>query len=480
MIGKLIILPIIISGIISIIKEEYIKKIGIIGSIIVYIYSIIIILKYDSNIGGFQLIESYIWSEQYNIKLILGIDGISLSLIILTTFIIPFCILISWNTIKKYIRLYMIILFILETILILVFTVIDIIYFYIFYEAILIPMYMIIGIWGSRERKIKAAYQFFLYTLLGSILMLIGIFIIYLEFGTTDYIIIKALAKELTINKQKILWVLFVISLAVKIPMIPVHIWLPEAHVEAPTAGSVILAGILLKLGTYGMLRFLIPLFPIASIYYSPIIIIISVISIVYASLTTIRQIDLKKIIAYASIGHMNMVTLGIYTFNIEAIQGGIYMMISHGIVSSGLFLGIGVLYDRYKTRILKYYRGLIKVMPLFGILYFILILGNISVPGTSSFIAELLIIIGAYQRNTIITILAATTVIWSAIYSIWFYNRLMYGEITPYIKKFNDITYREGMTLFPFIFLTILLGLYPNWIIESMNQIITIMLRNY
>lgn len=362
---------------------------------------------------------------------------------------------------------------IMETLVISIFCVLDLLFFYIFFESVLLPMFLIIGVFGSRERKIHAAYQFFLYTLFGSVLMLLAILIIYYQAGSTDIQIL--LTTEFAPEIQKWLWLAFFASFAIKIPMVPMHIWLPEAHVEAPTSGSVILAGILLKLGAYGFLRFSIPMFPDATIYFTPLIYTMSVIAIIYTSLTTLRQIDLKKIIAYSSVAHMNFVTIGIFTLNIQGIEGSILLMLSHGLVSSALFLCVGVLYDRYKTRLLKYYGGVTQTMPMFAIIFLFFILANMSLPGTSSFVGEFLVLTGAFQSNTSIAILASTGIILGAAYSIWLYNRVAFGVISEnYIKEFTDINKREFFIFIPFILLVIIMGIYPEIFLTPMHTTVS------
>lgn len=479
MLSLLLILPLIGSLILIFIpkmKELRLKKTALSISLINFILSIVIWINFDNSSSHFQFVQKLNWIPLLNLNFNLGIDGISLFFVILTTFLIPICILTSWESINKYVKEFLIAFLITESLLIGVFIVLDLLLFYIFFESILIPMFLIIGIWGARERKIHAAYQFFLYTLLGSVLMLLGILIIYLQTATTDLQIL--LITSFDFNKQIILWLAFFASFAVKVPMIPVHIWLPEAHVEAPTAGSVLLAGILLKLGTYGFLRFSIPMFPDATIYLTPLVFVMSVLAIIYTSLTTLRQIDLKKIIAYASVGHMNFVTLGLFSLTLQGIEGSILVMLSHGIVSSALFLCIGIIYDRYKTRILKYYRGLTLTMPLFSIFFFIFTLANISVPGTSSFIGEFLILTGAYQANVIATVLASTGIILGAAYSIWLYNRVAFGTLTNYILKFNDISKREFMILIPFLLLVFVMGIYPNLFLDSIHASVSYLIE--
>lgn len=449
-------------------SEKIIKYMGLIVSTLTFLYSLFIWYNFDNSTADFQFIYEFGKLPLLNINCYIGIDGISLFFIILTTLLIPICIIASWNSIKVNWLSYIFIFIWIEIFLIFVFTVLDLLAFYIFFESTLIPMFLLIGVWGSRERKIHAAYQFFLYTLLGSVLMLLAILYIYQQIGTTDIQILHITKFEF--NVQLLLWLAFFASFAVKVPMIPFHIWLPEAHVEAPTAGSVLLAGILLKMGTYGFLRFSLPMFPDASIYFTPLIYLLSVLAIIYTSFTTIRQIDLKKVIAYSSIGHMAYVTLGIFSFNTEGIEGSIFIMLSHGLVSSALFLSIGIIYDRYKTRIIKYYRGLTLVMPLFSIFFFYFILANTGVPGSSSFIGEFLVLVGTFKINTTVALLASLGIILSAIYSIWLYNRVMFGQLTIYLHKYNDITLREFIILLPFILLILLLGICPWIILDSIH----------
>jgi len=442
-------------------------------SLITWVISTFLWIGFDKATTNFQFVYSLSWMpaplSAENLSVHIGLDGISLPFVVLTTFLTPICILISRNAVKVYIREYMICFLLLELLLILTFCVLDLVLFYIFFESILMPMMVIIGVWGSRERKIGAAYQLFLYTLFGSVFFLLGILAIYSETGTTDIQIL--LTTRFSLNRQLLLWLAFFASFAVKVPMIPVHTWLPEAHVEAPTAGSVILAGVLLKLGGYGFLRFSIPMFPEASIYFAPMIYVISVTAIIYVSLTTLRQIDLKKTIAYSSIAHMAFVTLGIFTYNLQAIEGSILLMLSHGIVSSALFMCIGVLYDRHKVRVIKYYSGLIQVMPLFTTIFLIFSLANLSLPTTGGFIGEFLVLVGLFQSNRIIAILAGTGMVLGAAYSIWLWNRIACGNLKVYfIKGFADVNRREIQMFLPLIFLTFLIGVYPEIILDTIH----------
>nr|BED43651.1 NADH dehydrogenase subunit 4 [Pyropia sp. Myanmar_A]BED43675.1 NADH dehydrogenase subunit 4 [Pyropia sp. Myanmar_B]BED43699.1 NADH dehydrogenase subunit 4 [Pyropia sp. Myanmar_C] len=442
--------------------SNLIRNIAFATSQLAFVCSLLLWLCFDSTTSLFQFIYSVNWFPLYNIYYTIGIDGISLFFILLTTWLITVCILISWNMPNSQIKEYLICFLLLEAILIQVFCVLDVLFFYIFFESVLIPMFLIIGVWGSRERKIRAAYQFFIYTLAGSLLMLLSILVIYFQHGTTDIQILWNI--NFNIRTQILLWLAFFASLAVKIPMIPFHIWLPEAHAEAPTAGSVILAGVLLKMGGYGFLRFSLPMFPEASLYFAPLIYLLSIIAAIYASLTTIRQVDLKKIIAYSSVSHMGFVTLGLFSFNSQGIEGSIILMLSHGLVSSALFLCVGILYDRHKTRLIKYYGGLVQIMPIFSILLLFFTFSNIGFPGTSSFVGEFLVLIGLFQFSPVSTFLSAFSMILGAGYSIWLFNRICFGNLKlQYITSFQDISRREFCILFPLSIFVLWMGIYPE-----------------
>ena len=457
-------------------NKKIIKNFSIFMSFFIFLISLFLWIFFDKSSSNFQFLIKFNWIDFLNIHIFFGIDGISLFFIILTTFLIPLCMLIGYETINKNIKEYFILYFILEFCLIISFTVLDILIFYIFFESVLIPMFLIIGIWGSRERKIKASYLFFIYTLTGSLFMFIAIIHIIITTGTSDYQIL--FYNKFNPFYEKFYCIAFFLSFAVKVPMLPFHIWLPEAHVEAPTSGSVLLAGILLKLGSYGMLRFLIPLFTQSSLYFSPYFFLISLISIIYSSLTAIRQTDLKKIIAYASIAHMNFIILGLFSVNLQGIEGSIIQMISHGLISSGLFFSIGCLYDRYHTRFIFYYGGLVHTMPLFCIILFIYILSNMSIPGSSSFVGELLIITGVFDYNTVIAFYSIIGMFLGGVYSLLFYNRICFGNIKNiYLKVFYDLTYKEFLIHFMLIFNIFLLGIYPtlfeSCLYESISKII-------
>jgi NADH-quinone oxidoreductase subunit M len=390
-----------------------------------------------------------------------GLDGISIFFFFLSSFLIFFCVLFVWE--EKLLKEYLIILLILDLLLLLVFSVLDLFLFYIFFEAILIPMYLMIGTLGSRERRIRAAYLFFFYTLFGSLLMLIAIIYIYITVGTLN--LEYLFSWSFTFNEQYWLWLAFFFSFASKIPMFPFHIWLPEAHVEAPTVGSVLLAGILLKLGVYGFLRFSLTLFPLASLYFSPLVYFLSIVGVIYASLSAVRQTDFKRVIAYSSIAHMNLITLGIFSFNNIGIEGSILQSISHGFVSGALFLLIGILYDRYHSRLLYYYGGLVHTMPLYSMFFLFFTMANIALPGTSSFVGEFLLLSGIYKVSILTAILGCLGVIVCGAYSLWLYNRLIFGNLKfNFVLQFKDLTLKEFLVLFPLFLLVLFMGFYPSF----------------
>ena len=446
-----------------------IKNVALTSSMFAFFLSTFLWVFFDRSTSKFQFMEEFLWIPSSNINFYLGVDGISLFFVILTTLLVPLCILASWESIKIYVKEYMIAFLLMETLLIIVFTILDIVLFYIFFESVLIPMFLIVGIWGSRERKVRAAYMLFLYTLVGSVLMLLAILLMYAIAGTTDYQILLTVDFDPTL--QKIMWLAFFASFATKVPMVPVHIWLPEAHVEAPTAGSVILAGVLLKLGSYGLLRFSMPLFPVGTIFFTPLVYTMAAIAVIYTSLTAIRQSDMKRIIAYASVAHMNVIIVGMFALNAQGIEGAIIQQLSHGLVSSALFLGVGVLYDRHHSRFVKYYGGMAHVMPIFVTIFMFFTMANIALPGTSSFVGEFLILVGAFQANTMITMLAATGMVLGGAYSLWLYNRVAFGNLKiQSIHEFSDVNRREFFVQLPLILGTLLMGIYPEIFLDPMH----------
>ena len=432
---------------------------------------------FNKSIGTFQFVSKFLWIPILNLNFTLGVDGISLFFVMLTTLLIPLCLLISWKSVKVNLKEFLIAFLVMEFFLIGVFCILDLLLFYIFFESVLIPMYLIVGIWGSRERKIRAAYFFFLYTLLGSVLMLLSILYIYYQVGTTDYEVLTTFS--FSEAEQRILWCSFFASFATKVPMLPVHLWLPEAHVEAPTAGSVILAGVLLKLGTYGFIRFSLPLFAKACFYFAPFVYSLSVIGVVYASFTAIRQSDFKRIIAYTSVAHMNLVMIGLFSFNTIGLEGAILQSLSHGFVASALFLSIGVVYDRHHTRMVSYYGGLVHTMPLYVFIFLFFTMSNIGLPGTGSFVGEFLILTGSYKVNTSITFLGATGMVIGGCYSLWLFNRVCYGNLkTQYFTAYSDISKREFFIFLPLLVGTLVMGLYPEIFLESIHMSVNLLIE--
>jgi NADH-quinone oxidoreductase subunit M len=432
---------------------------------IAFVVSIIAWGRFDASIAGYQLIEQKGWiSDAITYKL--GVDGISMPFVLLTTFLMPICIVASWNSIRHRVKEYMAAFLLLEALVIGVFCALDLVLFYLFFEAGLVPMFLIIGIWGGK-RRVYAAFKFFLYTLLGSVLMLLAIMAMVWTAGTGD--IVKLAAYQFPHSMQTWLWLAFFASFAVKMPMWPVHTWLPDAHVEAPTAGSVILAGILLKLGGYGFLRFSLPMFPLASADFAPFVFALSVIAIIYTSLVAMMQDDIKKLIAYSSVAHMGFVTMGLFALNEQGIQGAVFQMVSHGLVSGALFLCVGVVYDRMHTREIKAYGGLAQRMPLYAIVFLLFSMANVGLPGTSGFVGEFLTLMGAFKANTWVAFFATTGVILSAAYALWLLARVMYDKITnPALETIPDLDKRELALLLPLFALVIYFGVQPNPILNT------------
>ena len=453
------------------------KTIALNVSCFLYSISLLLWVFFNKSVGSFQFVSKLLWVPFLNLNFSLGIDGISLFFILLTTLLIFLCILISWTSVSTNIKEFLIAFLVMEFFLIGVFSILDLLLFYIFFESVLIPMYLIVGVWGSRERKIRAAYFFFLYTLLGSVLMLLSILYIYYQVGTTNYEVLLTFIFSKT--EQNFLWLSFFGSFATKVPMVPVHLWLPEAHVEAPTAGSVILAGVLLKLGTYGFIRFSFPLFPEASLYFTPIVYLFAIVGIVYTSFTAIRQTDFKRIIAYTSVAHMNLVMVGLFSFNTIGLEGAILQSLSHGFVASALFLIIGVVYERHHTRMVKYYGGLVHTMPLYTSVFLFFTMSNIGLPGTGSFVGEFLILAGSFKTNSTATFISATSMIIGGCYSLWLFNRISYGNLKiQYLRDYIDINKREVFIFLPLIFGTITIGLYPEIFLNSMHMSVNMLVE--
>ena len=436
---------------------------ALITTLVTLAVSTVLVLQFDSSNPAYQFVENYVWFAGASYHL--GVDGISILFVLLTAFLMPICILSSWKSVENRVGDYMIAFLVLETLVIGVFTSLDLFLFYIFFEGTLVPMFIIIGVWGGANR-IYAAYKFFLYTLLGSVLMLLAMLWMANEAGTTS---IPAL-KEYAFGPwpQSILWLAFFASFAVKMPMWPVHTWLPDAHVQAPTAGSVILAGILLKLGGYGFILFNVPMFPDASILYQPLVFTLSVIAIAYTSLVAFRQTDIKKLIAYSSVAHMGFVTMGIFAGNAQGMQGAVFQMLSHGLISGALFLCVGVVYDRMHTREIAFYGGLTNRMPWYAAIFLMFTMANVGLPGTSGFIGEILTMTGVYQASTWAAFVAATGVILSAVYALTLYRNVMFGEITnPALATIKDIDMRELILFIPLIVGTIWLGVQPDLVLN-------------
>ena len=433
--------------------------------------------SFDKNTADFQFIEEANWINGF-IKFKFGIDGISILFIVLTAFITPICIISCISSIKKRLKEFLIAILVLETFMIGVFCSLDLVIFYLFFEAGLIPMFLIIGIWGGPKR-VYAAFKFFLFTLLGSVLMLVAIISIYWITGTTDVVQIYEI--KIPVEFQYLLWLAFFSSFAVKMPMWPVHTWLPDAHVEAPTAGSVILAAILLKMAGYGFLRFSIGMFPIASEYFIPLIYTLSIIAIIYTSLVALMQEDMKKLIAYSSVAHMGFVTLGIFTFTKQGIEGSIFQMLSHGIISAALFLCVGVLYDRVHSRLINSYGGIVNILPKYAFVFAIFMLGSLGLPGTSGFIGEILVLIGTFQKSFLAAILASIGIILGAAYMLWLYKRVVFGKLEKKeLLELKDLNYSETVILFSLAVLTLVFGFYPNLILDTIHVSVDNLISDY
>jgi NADH-quinone oxidoreductase subunit M len=446
-------------------------------TIATFILSIVAWFDFNPADPGFQLVEQKNWfSAAISYKL--GVDGMSMPFVLLTTFLMPLCIAASWRSIEKRVAEYMIAFLVLETLMIGVFVALDLVLFYIFFEGGLIPMFLIIGVWGGK-RRVYAAFKFFLYTLLGSLLMLLAIMAMYWTAKTTDITVL--LHTDFPVNMQKWLWIAFFASFAVKMPMWPVHTWLPDAHVEAPTAGSVILAGILLKMGGYGFIRFSLPMFPDASQYFAPLVYALSIIAIIYTSLVALVQEDMKKLIAYSSVAHMGFVTMGLFATTTQGVQGAIFQMVSHGLVSGALFLCVGVVYDRMHTREIAAYGGLVQRMPRYAVAFLIFTLANVGLPGTSGFIGEFLTLIGTFAVNTWVAFFATTGVILSAAYALYLYRRIIFGVIEkPNLMTIADLSTREIAILAPLVVLTIYYGVHPQPIIDASAASVDALIKGF
>ncbi len=444
-------------------------------TLITFAVSVILVMRFDPSSADFQFVEKVNWLAT-GITYHMGVDGISLPLVILTTAIMPFCIVASWKSVTNRVREYMMAFLILETLMIGTFSALDLVLFYLFFEGGLIPMFLIIGVWGG-PRRVYASFKFFLYTLLGSVLMLLAIMALYWNAGTTDIPTLMHTAVPRSL--QTWAWLAFFASFAVKMPMWPVHTWLPDAHVEAPTAGSVVLAAIMLKMGGYGFLRFSLPMFPLASHDFAPFVFTLSAIAIVYTSLVALMQEDMKKLIAYSSVAHMGFVTMGIFAGTMQGVAGGVFQMISHGIVSGALFLCVGVIYDRMHTREIAAYGGLVNRMPLYALTFMVFTMANVGLPGTSGFVGEFMTLLGTFKVSIPTAFFATFGVILSAAYALWLYRKVVFGALVkPSLMSMKDLTFRESLTLFPLIVLTILFGVWPKPVLDmsaaSVQQLVT------
>ena len=446
-------------------------------TLITFAVSILLWTGFDTTTADFQFVEKTAWIAS-GIDYHMGIDGISMLFIILTTFLMPICILASWQAIQTRVKEYMIAFLLLETMMVGVFSALDLVVFYLFFEGGLIPMFLIIGIWGG-QRRVYASFKFFLYTLLGSVLMLLAILAMYMQAGTTD--IPTLMTTKFDADLQNWLWLAFFASFAVKVPMWPVHTWLPDAHVEAPTAGSVILAGVLLKMGGYGMLRFSIPMFPEATENFTYLVYALSVVAVIYTSLVALMQEDMKKLIAYSSVAHMGFVTIGMFTFTPQGIEGAMFIMLSHGLVSAALFLIVGVVYDRLHTREIARYGGLVHNMPNYAAVFLLFTLANVGLPGTSGFVGEFLVLVGIFQVNNWVAFLATTGLVLSAAYALWLYRRVIFGTLTKAdLKDMVDLNKREIAIFAPLVILVLLFGVYPAPLLDVMHESVANLIHNH
>ena len=473
MLSALLLIPIIGSLVLLPISEESktgvtrMKQIALATSMVNFILSVVLWGEFDSSSVQYQFVQEF--NSLSFCHLNIGIDGISLYFVLLTTFITPLCILANWDNIKFGMKYFLIAFLLMETLLIAVFVVLDLMLFYIFFESVLIPMFLVVGIWGGSVTRIRASFLLFLYTLGGSLFMLLAIMVIYYNIGSTDFTVVSL--SEMSLSAQQILWLGFFLSFAVKTPLVPFHMWLPRAHAEAPLAGSILLAGLFLKLATYGYLRILIGFMPDATSYFSPLVQTIAIVTLVYSSLATLRQVDFKALVAYSSISHMAIVVLGLFSNTIVGIEGAIALSIAHGVISPAMFTLVGgVLYDRFHTRVIRYYRGLTVYMPVFAALFFVTTAFNMAVPLSLNWIGEFMSLAGVFQKSPLVGLLGASSIILSAVYSIYLYNRISFGAYSRYLSYTTDITRREFMLLFPLLLVAVIFGIMPNIILADLH----------
>lgn len=439
-------------------------------TLMTFFLSLTLLRDFDYKTADFQFVEKIEWLPALHMQYYLGIDGISILMVLLTTFLLPLCLLASWDAIEHRVRGFLIAFLVLESFVIGVFCALDAMLFYLFFEGMLIPMYLIIGIWGGANR-VYAAYKFFLYTLLGSVLFLVAIIYLYLQFGTMEIPELMKKAPALGLDAQKWLWLGMFASFAVKVPMWPVHTWLPDAHVQAPTGGSVILAGVLIKMGAYGFLRFSMPMLPDASHAFAPMIFMLSIIAVIYTSLIALVQEDMKKLIAYSSVAHMGFVTAGLFTFNVQGIEGSLIQMISHGLVSGALFMCVGVVYDRMHTRDIKRYGGIVTRMPRYALFFMLFTMASVGLPGTSGFVGEFLVIVGVFKVSPSVALMIASGMVLGAAYALWLYRKVVFGELVhDDLQNLTDVNRREVWMLIPVVVLVLWLGIQPQAVFDVMD----------
>ena len=480
MITALILIPLLGALILAPMSEttplqiSQVKRVALLTTVVTFILSMVMWGEFDSSSSQYQFTVEY--NQLSYLHMHMGVDGLSLYFVLLTTFTMPICVLASWENVKHNIKSYIIAFLVLESLLIAVFVVLDLLLFYVFFESVLIPLFIIVGVWGASADRIRASFLLFLYTLFGSLFMLLAFLVIFYHVGSTDFEVLSL--ADISFESQRWLWLAIFLSLAIKTPLLPVHIWLSRAHVEAPVAASMVLAGLILKLATYGFLRVLIPFLPEATSYFSPLVQTIAVVTLVYSSLTTLRQTDFKVLVAYSSIAHMSVVVIGLFSNTLQGIEGAILLGIAHGIVSPAMFMCVGgILYDRYHTRVIRYYRGLTQYMPMFSLLFFLFILGNMSTPLTVNWAGELMALMGSIQRSPLIGLAMSSGIVFSAAYSIWLYARLCNGSWSPFLGYAIDVTRREFMVLLPLLITMFLFGLFPNIILTDLHYSVSTLL---